>query len=217
MYKDIKAGGDRDEIFDLGDIFIEPLTLSWHFQQFDLGIGYGIWAPTGNVETDSVTMGTGQGAWAHMVSGGGTLYFDKQKSWALSALGRYEINYKSSDWSIIPGDTLSIEGGIGKSLNPSLELGIQAHYQLQTTSDEAMTASWRIVRGQHAGGGTQPWFWEKPASSSRPATAEVLAEHACRATPTLTSRRSSRFVADSDRTPRRFAPPGFLFAAVSRD
>jgi len=65
-----------------------------------------------------------------MITGGGTLYFDKQKSWSLSALGRYEINYKSSDWNITPGDTLSLEGGLGKSLSPTFELGVQAHYQL---------------------------------------------------------------------------------------
>ena len=161
--KDVKVGGNRDNVFDLGDIFIEPVTLSWHFQQFDLGVGYGIWAPTGNVNEDSLTMGTGQGAWAHMITGGGTWYFDKQKTWALSALGRYEINYKSSDWNITPGDTLSIEGGLGKSLSPTFELGVQAHYQLQTTSDEGHDGVLADPDKDSvvAVGPEAIWFWQK--------------------------------------------------------
>lgn len=163
IYKNVAAGGTRNELFDLGDIFVEPVTLSWHFQQFDLGIGYGIWAPTGNVETDSITMGTGQGCWSHMFTGGGTFYFDKEKTWSFSALGRYEINYKSSDWSITPGDTLSLEGGLGKALSPAFELGVQAHYQLQTTDDEAHDG---VVADPNrdstvAVGPEAVWFWEK--------------------------------------------------------
>lgn len=163
LYKDFKVAGNRDSVFDIGDIFIEPITLSWHFQKFDLGIGYGIWAPTGNVDVDSITMGTGQGAWAHMVTGGGTFYFDQQKTWALSALGRYEINYKSSDWSITPGDVLSLEGGISKALNTSLELGVQAHYQLQTTEDEAHDGVLADPDKDSvvAVGPEAVWFWKK--------------------------------------------------------
>lgn len=163
IYKNIKVGGDRDEVFDLGDIFIEAITLSWHFQQFDLGVGYGVWAPTGNVDKGSLTMGTGQGAWAHMVTGGGTLFFDKEKTWVFSALGRYEINYESSEWNITPGDTLSLEGGLSKALSPTFELGVQAHYQLQTTSDEGHDGVLADPDKDStvAVGPEVVWFWEK--------------------------------------------------------
>jgi hypothetical protein len=162
IYKEVKVAGNRGDVFNLGDIFIEPITLSWHFQQFDLGIGYGIWAPTGEVKTDHVTGGTGQGAWAHMVTGGGTFYFDKEKTWALSALGRYEINYESGDWDITPGDTLSLEGGISKAISPVFELGVQAHYQVQLTGDEGHggTVADPYKDSVVAVGPEIIWFWK---------------------------------------------------------
>lgn len=135
IYKNIAAMGDRDETFNLGDIFIEPITLSWHWQQADLGLGYGLWAPTGNPDPGTLSGGTGQGTWTHMMTAGGTFYFDAQKSWSFSALGRYEISYESADYDITPGNVLSIEGGLGKQFSPTFEAGIWAYYQAQTTRD----------------------------------------------------------------------------------
>lgn len=163
LYKNVKVMGERDEVFNLGDIFIEPITLSWHWQRADLGIGYGIWAPTGDGDPESVTGGTGQGTWTHMVTAGGTLYLDAQKTWSLSALARYEINHESADYEITPGDTLSLEGGLGKAFTPSFEAGVWAYYQGQMTEDEAGGA---IAASDNKDNvvGVGPefvWFWQK--------------------------------------------------------
>jgi hypothetical protein len=150
-------------VFNLGDIFIEPITLSWHWQRADLGIGYGIWAPTGDGDPESITGGTGQGTWTHMVTAGGTLYLDARKTWSLSALARYEINYESTDYDITPGDTLSLEGGLGKAFTPTFEAGVWAYYQGQMTEDEANGA---IPASDNKDNvvGVGPefvWFWQK--------------------------------------------------------
>lgn len=163
LYKNVKVGGDRDDTFNLGDIFIEPVTLSWHWQRADAGIGYGIWAPTGNVDQGSLTGGTGQDTWTHMFTAGGTVYFDAEKTWALSALARYEINHESDDYNITPGDVLSLEGGLSKAFTPAFEAGVWAFYQGQVTEDDA-DAGVLVSREKDQVVGVGPevvWFWEK--------------------------------------------------------
>lgn len=163
LYKNVKVANNRDDTFNLGDIFIEPITLSWHWQRADAGIGYGIWAPTGNVDRGSLTGGTGQDTWTHMVSAGGTVYFDAEKTWALSALARYEISHESDDYNITPGDVLSLEGGLSKAFSPNFEAGVWAYYQGQVTRDEA-DAGVSVSREKDQVVGVGPeavWFWQK--------------------------------------------------------
>jgi len=194
LYKNVKVAGNRDDTFNLGDIFIEPVTLSWHWQRADAGLGYGIWAPTGNVDTGSLTGGTGQGTWTHMFTAGGTVYFDAEKTWALSALGRYEISHESDDYNITPGDVLSLEGGLSKAFSPAFEAGVWAYYQGQMTEDEGDYGVAVSSEKDHVVGiGPEViWFWERAKLfvSLRYAY-EVLAENrpeGHRGTLTLTKR-----------------------------
>lgn len=163
IYQNLKVAGARDDGFDLGDLFIEPLTLSWHWQRADLGLGYGIWAPTGNVHKGSPARSTSQDTWTHMLTAGGTVYFDPEKTWALSALARYEISHESGEYDITPGDVLSLEGGLSKALTPALEAGVWAYYQGQTTDDEAHRgAVASTAKDQVIGVGPEVvWFWER--------------------------------------------------------
>ena len=48
VYQSLRIPGVIDHgTFGIGDLFAEA-TLSWHFRQFDLSAGAGIWAPTGD-------------------------------------------------------------------------------------------------------------------------------------------------------------------------
>lgn len=132
IYKDLEAGGYSGSNFNLGDIFIEPITLSWHWQQFDLGVGYGFWAPTGNT---GEPVDAGLGYWGHMMTLGGTWFPDRQKTWSLSALARYEINQEDEDTSIVSGNEISLEWGLSKALSKSWEVGAIGYWQQQTTGD----------------------------------------------------------------------------------
>lgn len=139
-YTDFSVTGLSDTSFGLGDIFFEPITLSWHWQQFDLGVGYGVWAPTGHTSETSPAK-PGKGFWSNMFTLGGTWYPDTQKSWAVSALSRYEIHTESEIGDITPGNTLSLEWGISKSLSKAIEIGAVGYYQQQTTDDDGTGAS----------------------------------------------------------------------------
>jgi len=75
-YKDIKANGVGFHKFGLADISIEPLLLSWYFDKFDISAAYAFWAPSG-ISDDANPASMGTGFWSHMLTLGGTYYFDQ--------------------------------------------------------------------------------------------------------------------------------------------
>ena len=50
VHTDIEVGPFQEDDFGLGDIFVEPITLSWHGPRYDLAVGYGAWMPTGDFD-----------------------------------------------------------------------------------------------------------------------------------------------------------------------
>jgi hypothetical protein len=135
---DTPAGAVNDSYFGIGDIQLEPLLLSWHFQQFDLAAGYAVWAPTGDFSPDRPDV-LAKGFWSHMLTFGGTWYFDADKSWALSLLNRYEFCHEQEQTDIDPGQVYTLEFGLSKSFSKTLDAGLVGYWQQQTTSDSGNT------------------------------------------------------------------------------
>jgi hypothetical protein len=135
--KEVSVGRAHACNFDAGDICLEPATFSWHGKQYDAAVGYAIWIPTAPAGSINglPNMNAGNGYWTHMLTLGGTLYFDKDKTWSFSVLNRYEINTESRDTLSIPGQVLTMEGGFAKALSKIVEVGVVGYYQQQTTRD----------------------------------------------------------------------------------
>ena len=143
-YKDVSLPGVSGYQFNLADIQIEPLLLSWHFKQFDAAAGYAVWVPTGNFDgTSAIASLTspGSGYWSHMLTLGGTWYPDEKKTWALSLLGRYEICHEQDDTHLTPGNMATLEWGISKSVAQGVDVGLIGYYQQQVTEDSGTGAS----------------------------------------------------------------------------
>jgi hypothetical protein len=140
VYQNLKFQGYTGSKFGLGDICVEPVTLSWHPKQFDFAVGYAFWAPSGSYHsTDPVS--PGKGFWTQMLTAGATWYPDAKKTWSLSVLNRYEFNSIQQDTGIRPGQMYTLEYGIAKALTPALEVGVAGYYQKQTTTDSGTGAS----------------------------------------------------------------------------
>ncbi|MEI6782151.1 MAG: transporter [Verrucomicrobiota bacterium] len=137
-YQKVTAGGATDSKFGLGDICVEPITLSWHPKQFDLAVGYAFWAPSGDYSPTSLS--SGKGFWAQMLTAGATWYPDEEKTWSLSLLNRYEFNQEQQDTDITPGQYLSMEWGIAKNLRKTIDVGLAGYYQVQTTKSSGQNA-----------------------------------------------------------------------------
>jgi hypothetical protein len=139
FYKDLK-GVDHD--FSAGDLFFEG-TWSWHLKQWDLAVGAGAWAPTGEYSVWGKPNGGlmanpvlgGQGYWTEMLTAGATWYPDKAKKWSVSVLNRYEFNQEQEDTDITVGQAYTVEGGIGYGVTKTIDVGAIGYYQQKVTGD----------------------------------------------------------------------------------
>lgn len=148
-YMDWRFMGSEKTHLGLGDIQVEPVLLSWHWERMDLAFGYAVWAPTGDFDAtvlpprpDLIT----KGFWSHMLTFGGTYYFDQEKTWSLSLLNSYEFCHEQKTTHLDPGQVYTIEWGLGKSLSKTLDVGVIGYYQQQVTKDSGPTATTKLDR-----------------------------------------------------------------------
>jgi hypothetical protein len=131
--------GYDSSTFGIGDFFMEG-TLSWHTKQFDFAVGAGAWMPTGDSGAPLTTR-AGAGFWTPMFTAGATWYIDQEKTWAVSALNRYEINTEQRDIHITPGQAYTLEWGVSKTLKKTIDVGVVGYYQQQVTVNTGNGAS----------------------------------------------------------------------------
>jgi hypothetical protein len=118
----------------LADICVEPILLSKHYDTFDISAAYAIWVPTGEMDLTRPDK-PGKDFYTHMLTLGGTYYFDKDKTWAASVLNRYEYSTKQNQTQITPGQSWTLEWGLSKSLSKTVDVGLVGYYQTQLTRD----------------------------------------------------------------------------------
>jgi hypothetical protein len=128
-----------DESFGVGDVFFEG-TWSWHLKQWDMSLGAGVWAPTGEFSKTNPTR-AGNGYWGEMLTAGATWYPDQEKKWALSVLNRYEFNQDQKDTHVTPGQAYTVEGGLSYGLSKTVDVGAIGYYQQQVTSTSGTSAA----------------------------------------------------------------------------
>lgn len=143
QYTDLRVGGFDDSTFSIGDLFVEG-TLSWHQDQADFSVGYGLWAPTGDFSASNPTH-PGLGFWTHMLTAGVTWYPDKDKRWSISLLNRYEISHEQRDTHITPGQAYTLEWGVGYGVKKTLDVGVAGYCQFQTTTQSGSSLKDQVV------------------------------------------------------------------------
>lgn len=145
-YADVKGAGGLldDSYFGLYDIQFEPVLLGWHFPRFDIGAGYAIWAPSGQTPDPRPPMppgnaaDLGKGFWSHMVTLGATWHVDAEKTWAVSALNRYEVHHENDD-GVRTGDSYTVEFAASKTLAKVYDVGVSGYYQQQVTESDGQS------------------------------------------------------------------------------
>ncbi len=143
-YKQISAPFGGANAFNLSDIQVEPLLLSWHLEHFDVAAGYAIWMPTGNFDASSPAKyltSPGSGYWTHMLTLGAVWYPDKEKTWAVSLLNRYEINTEQDHTDITPGNMFTADFSLSKTVLKGVDVGVSGYYQQLVTRDSGTGAS----------------------------------------------------------------------------
>ncbi len=127
--------GFRNNTFGIGDLFVEG-TLSWHTKQFDFAVGSGVDMPTGNSPGKyGPSTEPGLGYWTFMQTAGATWYVDEDKTWAVSALNRFEFNTEQRFTEVTYGDAYTLEWGVSKTMAKVIDLGAVGYYQQQVTGN----------------------------------------------------------------------------------
>lgn len=126
----------------LGDVFVEPLKVGRRSQRFDVVGSYSFYLPTRQEERN----GVGRSEWSHQISAGGTLFFDDQRGWRVSALASYLHFRPKSGIDITRGDSTMVQGGIGGRVLRIVDIGI-AGYGLWQVTDDSGSDLPEILRG----------------------------------------------------------------------
>jgi hypothetical protein len=132
----IKAAGLSDTQSGFGDVYLGPVVLGWHGANWDAVGAAGFWLKSAD---SSSPASAGKGFASTMLTGGGTYYFDANKTISGSALLRYEINDSKSN-GFKPGDQVSLEWGVGKVIG-STQVGLVGYDQMQVSNDSGTGAS----------------------------------------------------------------------------
>ncbi|MBI5387871.1 MAG: transporter [Verrucomicrobia bacterium] len=143
VYQNLQAGPGpaKSDTFGIGDFFAES-TLSWHTKQFDFAVAAGLHMPTGDSPNQPYEFMTraGLGYWTPMLTAGATWYIDQEKTWAVSALNRYEFNTEQRNTQVTPGQAYTLEWGVSKTLNKTIDVGVVGYYQQKVTTDTGANA-----------------------------------------------------------------------------
>jgi len=70
-----------------------------------------------------------------MLTLGATWYVDSEKTWAVSALSRYEFNTEQRDTRVTPGQAYTLEWGVSKTFAKVIDVGAAGYYQAKVTGD----------------------------------------------------------------------------------
>ncbi|QNN55335.1 transporter [Diaphorobacter ruginosibacter] len=132
----VNAAGISDSRSGVGDIYVGPLVLGWHGQQWDAVAAAGIWLD--NAST-SHPASPGKGFKSTMLTGGATYHFDAAKTVTGSALMRFERNGRN-DAGFRPGNQITMEWGLGKNFG-TVQAGLVGYSQWQVSDDSGAGAS----------------------------------------------------------------------------
>ena len=167
----------EDRISGFGDMFVQPLGLSWASKWVDLTLAYGFTAPTGRYATGAPD-NVGLGFWTHQVQAWGNFYPVEDQSTALVLGLTYELNGFVKDADFNPGNRFSLEWGISQYVSDGLELGIMGGHNWQVTDDRGSVVDWDV--GIHDKKSTLSFtagYWVWPARMQL--TAKYAFDYAC--------------------------------------
>jgi hypothetical protein len=125
----------------IGDIYVEPINLGWHFQRLDAIVSAGFLAPSGPYNANA-RVNIGFGHWTGLFGLGGVAYADAERTWSLSIFSHYEMYGSQMGRSYTLGDALPFEWGAGKTINlgndilKQLTVGAVGYAQWQLTDNQ---------------------------------------------------------------------------------
>jgi hypothetical protein len=132
---------NESSLSGFSDLYVLPLGLSWGFNQLDIGLFYGFYAPLGKYETGG-SDNLGMGFWTHQFQTYGYFYPFPERGTAIMVGLTYETNSKIKDADVRTGDRFSLEWGISQYLSEAFEVGVQGGHNWQISDDKGDDVYW---------------------------------------------------------------------------
>jgi hypothetical protein len=141
-----------------GDMYLQPIWLSWTKAKFSYALNYGVWAPTGRYKPNDLDNG-GHGYWSHNFRVAAR--FKPNPRTSLSLAPTLELNQWQKDTDFKEGSHLTIDFGGSYVLNKKGdEVGLFSHYTRQVSDDRGADVGFTADRVAGIGGYYS--YWIKP-------------------------------------------------------
>lgn len=145
--------------FGFGDMFVQPVWLTWSLEKADFAFAYGFYAPVGKYSTETVTFpaigsvtaeasdNIGYGFWTHQLQASGSWYPWTDKRMSVAGALTYEIHGNKKDFDLKPGQSLTFNWGVSQYLPLQkdqlilLEVGPAGYSSWQVTNDSGVNAA----------------------------------------------------------------------------
>lgn len=141
----------------LGDLYVQPLWLSWTKPKWTYGLSYGMWLPIGRYSAGDAK-NTGLGYLSHNIRAA-TKYVASPQ-WSVSMTATMELNHKQSGVDFTEAPHLTIDLGGVHTFKKGHEFGMFGHYTKQLGEDTGTEGS--FVSDRTFGIGAYGSYWLKP-------------------------------------------------------
>jgi hypothetical protein len=128
---------DRDD-FNIADIVIVPLELTWSFDDFSLQLGHAIVAPTGGYDEDDV-VNVGLNHWGFDTTLAAT-YLNPDTGTEFSVAPGFLVNTENEDTDYRSGSEFHLDFTANQFLTETFAIGIRGYYYRQLTGDSGSGA-----------------------------------------------------------------------------
>jgi hypothetical protein len=121
----------------LGDVYLQPVILSWGAKWADIRGILGVLAPTGKF-TAGANDNVGSGYWTPAIASGQTFYLTEDRATTISLFQMYEFHTTQTGTHIRPGQTFDLDYSVMHAFplhaESRLQAGLVGYGQWQTTA-----------------------------------------------------------------------------------
>jgi hypothetical protein len=154
--------GSGDTVFKsnswgLGDLYLQPLWLTWQKNKWSYSFTYGIWAPTGKYKAGDAK-NVGLGYWSHNLRG--MVRYRPSPKWVITMGPTLELNAKQKDVDFVEAPHLTVDYGAVYNLPKGHEVGLFGFYTTQLGADMGTEGS--FLSDRFLGIGAYGSYWIKP-------------------------------------------------------
>jgi len=141
----------------LGDMYLQPVWLTWNKPMWSYSLTYGIWAPVGKYTVGDAE-NVGLGYWSHNFRA--ATKYKPSPQWLVTLATTYEINTEQKDVDFTEAPHITIDYGTSHTLKKGHEIGLFGFYTTQIGKDQGTEGS--FLSDSYFGIGGYGSYWIKP-------------------------------------------------------